>query len=115
MLNRKIEAYKEDKTSLSCFDLCKELTKLKKHSEYIWLKEVTTESLKKLVCHCLNADIKGSLEQIGKSWKLFEHKGKPMTKKQVKCVLNYALSKGYTNTGQLTDAEVDHMITPIEF
>jgi hypothetical protein len=42
----------------------------------------------------MHADIKGALAQIDKSWKAFEHKGKPMTKNQVKTVLLYANSKG---------------------
>ncbi len=59
----------------------------------------------------MNADIKGALQQINKSYRAFEHKGQPMTKRQVKAVLEYGLTKGYENTGQLTDIEVDVVIT----
>lgn len=58
----------------------------------------------------MNADIKGSLEQLDRSYKSFTHKGKRMTKNQVKNILEYGLSKGYTNTGQLSDDEVDGIL-----
>lgn len=54
----------------------------------------------------MNADIKGALEQINKSWKAFEHDGKPMTKEQVRACLTYGLSRGYEHTGQLTDDDI---------
>ena len=62
----------------------------------------------------MNADLVGALEQIEKSWKAFEHKGKPMTKEQVRKVLVYGIRKGYDNTGQLTDVEVDEVINSIK-
>ncbi|MDO6737107.1 hypothetical protein [Wenyingzhuangia sp. 2_MG-2023] len=58
----------------------------------------------------MNADIKGALEQINRSYKAFTHKGKSMTKQQVKKVLEYGIRKGYTNTGQLSDDEVDAVL-----
>ncbi len=58
----------------------------------------------------MNADLVGALEQIEKSWKAFEHKGEPMTKEQVRKVLVYGIQKGYDNTGQLTDEEVDNVL-----
>jgi len=58
----------------------------------------------------MNADIKGALTQLNKSWKAFTHKGKPMTKLQVKKVLEYGLKQGYDHTGQLTDNEVDQIL-----
>lgn len=58
----------------------------------------------------MNADIQGALNQINHSWRAFEHKGKPMTKSQVKRVLEYGLAKGYTTTDQLTEKEVDEII-----
>jgi hypothetical protein len=58
----------------------------------------------------MNADIKGALKQLNKSYRAFEHKGKSMTKEQVKMVLEYGLNKGYKHTGQLTDEEVDIII-----
>ena len=58
----------------------------------------------------MNADIKGALQQINKSYRAFIHKKKPMTKEHVKAVLEYGLKKGYTHTGQLSDYEVDAVI-----
>ena len=62
----------------------------------------------------MNADIQGALKQINKSWKAFEHNGKKLTKRQVKVILKYGLKKGYENTGQLTDEEVDTVLLAIE-
>lgn len=58
----------------------------------------------------MEADLKGALEQLDRSWKAFEHKGKPMTKLQVRAVLVYGIHKGYKSTGQLTDDEVDTVL-----
>jgi hypothetical protein len=58
----------------------------------------------------MHADLAGALEQINTSWKAFEHKGKPMTKDQVRKVLKYGLSKGYKTTAELTDDEVDKVL-----
>jgi len=62
----------------------------------------------------MKADIKGALNQLNKSYRCFEHKGMPMTKIQVKAVLEYGLKKGYSDTGQLTDSEVDEVINSIK-
>ena len=62
----------------------------------------------------MEADIVGALEQLDRSWKAFEHKGKPMTKEQVRKVLVYGIGKGYKHTGQLTDEEVDAVISTNE-
>ncbi len=59
----------------------------------------------------MNADIKGALQQLNKSWQAFVHNGKPMTKLQVKAVLEYAIKKGYEHTGQLSDSEIDSVLT----
>lgn len=58
----------------------------------------------------MQADIVGALEQLDRIWKAFEHKGKPMTKEQVRKVLVHGIQKGYEHTGQLTDEEVDSVI-----
>ena len=58
----------------------------------------------------MNADIIGALEQINRSYLAFEHKGKRMTKEQVRKVLKYGLCKGYKHTGQLSDEEVDSVL-----
>lgn len=58
----------------------------------------------------MNADCKGALSQLNKSWRTFEHKGKKMTKTEVKAVLEYAVEKGHEHTGILSDEEVDNII-----
>lgn len=55
----------------------------------------------------MNADIVGALNNINRSYRIFEHNGKSMTKAQVKKVLQYGLDKGYEHTGQITDDEID--------
>ena len=62
----------------------------------------------------MNADLKGALQQLNKSYRAFEHKGKSMTKSQVKKVLEYGIKQGYKDTGQLTDAEVDKILSDNE-
>ena len=59
----------------------------------------------------MDADIKGALEQINKSYKAFEHKGKKMSKEQVRKVLEYGLSKGFKAVSQISDDEVDILLT----
>lgn len=61
----------------------------------------------------MRADCKGALAQIDKSWKSFVHNHNPMTKAQVKAVLEYAVEKGYEHTGQLSDEEIDSVIASI--
>lgn len=58
----------------------------------------------------MNADLVGALEQLEKSWKAFEHKGKPMTKEQVRKALVYGIKKGYKHTGELTDEDIDNAL-----
>lgn len=58
----------------------------------------------------MHADIIGALEQLNKSYRAFEHKGKRMTKEEVKKVLLYAKEKGYKTTAELTDEEVDKVL-----
>jgi len=48
MLDKKIEAYKKDKTSLSTFSLIKELPIMKK-DDYSWLKDVDSTSLQQSI------------------------------------------------------------------
>lgn len=61
----------------------------------------------------MQASIQGALAQIDKSWKSFEHKGKKMTKPQVKAVLEYANQVGYTSTAELKETEVDEIIDKV--
>jgi putative transposase len=44
-LEQKTKQYQQDKANLSCFDLIKKLTKLKKQEEFRWLKDVYSQSL----------------------------------------------------------------------
>jgi hypothetical protein len=62
----------------------------------------------------MNADCKGALQNINKSWKCFVHRGKSMSKKQVKSVLEYAVKKGYDHTGILKDEEIDKILLSIK-
>jgi hypothetical protein len=59
----------------------------------------------------MNADIIGALEQLDHSWQAFEHKGKPMTKAQVRAALVLGIQKGYSHTGQIPDADIDRIIS----
>lgn len=61
----------------------------------------------------MNADIKGALTQINKSWKAFVHNGQPLTKEQVKAVLEYGLKQGYESTDQLSDQEINKIISKL--
>lgn len=55
----------------------------------------------------MNADIKGALDQINSSYRSFEHKGKRMTKEQVRKVLEHGLIMGYKHTGEIPEKEID--------
>lgn len=48
-LNKRIEAYQTLKEKLSCVDLCKMLTPLKKEEDKIWLNEVSNECLQQSI------------------------------------------------------------------
>jgi len=58
----------------------------------------------------MDADIQGALNQLNKSYRAFEHKGKSLTKNQVKTILEYGLKKGYKYTNEFSDEEVDNII-----
>lgn len=61
----------------------------------------------------MNASVNGALEQIDQSYKAFTHRGKAMTKPQVKAVLTYAKQVGYKTTAELKDEEVDEIIEKV--
>lgn len=61
----------------------------------------------------MDADIQGSIDQLERSWKCFEHNGKPMTKPQVKAVLEYGLQVGYDAVSQLKEIEIDEIIDKV--
>ena len=54
-LDKKIKAYSKDKTFLSCFDLIKELTQLKKKEEYSWLNLAGSQQLQQSISNIDNA------------------------------------------------------------
>jgi hypothetical protein len=57
------------------------------------------------------ADLKGALKQINKSYRVFEHKGEKMSKEQVRKVLQYGIDKGYKSTSELSDSEIDLVLS----
>lgn len=65
----------------------------------------------------MKANIKGALAQLNKSYRCFEHNGKPMTKAQVKKVLEFGIKAGYTNTDELKDFEIDSLLNspPLQY
>lgn len=56
------------------------------------------------------ADIQGALNQINKSYSAFTHRGRFLSKQNVKKILEYGISKGYKTTDQFTDKEVDEIL-----
>ena len=62
----------------------------------------------------MNADCKGALAQINRSYKAFVHKDQPMSKAEVKAVLEYAVQQGYEHTGMLSDEEVDTILQKLK-
>ena len=58
----------------------------------------------------MTADIKGTLERLNTAYRMFEHKGRQLQKNEVEAILRYGQRKGYTNTKQISDAEVDEVL-----
>jgi hypothetical protein len=58
----------------------------------------------------MNADILGALENINKSYKLFEHNGSRLSKEQVRKILYYGIRKGYKTTNEFLDSEIDDIL-----
>jgi len=63
----------------------------------------------------MDADIQGALNQIERSYKAFNHNGKPMTKNQVKNCLKYCLELGYEVVSQLTETDIKIALKRSEF
>ncbi len=61
----------------------------------------------------MTADIKGTLERIDTAYRMFEHNGRNLTKDEVRAILKYGQQKGYTNTGQISDTEVDEVLKAV--
>ena len=53
-LSKRIEAYQQRKERLSCVDLCKMLTDIKKEEDKIWLSEVSNECLQQSI-RCMDS------------------------------------------------------------
>jgi putative transposase len=64
-LNKKIEAYQTEQKTLSCFELTKQLTQLKKQEEYSWLKDVDSQALQMSLRNLDNAFTKFFREKAG--------------------------------------------------
>lgn len=62
----------------------------------------------------MNADVKGALAQINHSYKAFKHRGKNMTKKQVKAVLEFAVSQEYKTTDEISFIEIDTILENLQ-
>lgn len=61
----KINAYKDQNKKLSCFDLTRALTPLKKQEDYKWLCEVSNPALQQSIRHLDNAFVKFFREKNG--------------------------------------------------
>jgi len=64
-LDLKIKAYQENEIRMSCFDLMKEMTVLKKKDEYKWLYEISNPALQQSIRHLDNAFTKFFREKRG--------------------------------------------------
>lgn len=61
----------------------------------------------------MDASIRGALNHINSSWKEFTHKGKRMTKAQVKAVLEFGIDQGFEKVSQISDADIDRIISEL--
>lgn len=63
----------------------------------------------------MHADVIGAFtEMINGGHVPFQHKGKNMSRDQIIAVLGYAIFKGYEKTNELSDDEVDRVITNLK-
>lgn len=74
MLDRKVNAYKENKTSLSSMELINELPKLKKTEEYAFLNEVPSQSLQQAIRN-LDTAYTNFFRKNGSGFPKFKKKG----------------------------------------
>lgn len=58
----------------------------------------------------MNTDIQGALNQINSSFMHIRHRGKHLSKEQVRTVLEYGLAKGYKVLSEFDDNEVDEVL-----
>jgi hypothetical protein len=61
----------------------------------------------------MHADIEGALWQLNKSYRMFQHCGKSLTKSQVKTILEHGLKKGYKTTAEFKEGEVDKILSDL--
>lgn len=83
-LSKRIEAYQTKKERLSCVDLCKMLTLLKKEEYTIWLNEVSTECLQQSIRNMDSAFTRFFREKKG----FPKFKSKKDTRKSYKAINN---------------------------
>jgi len=76
-LNKRKESYLEDKKSLNYYDNANDLTLLKKDENYIWLKEINSQSLQSSLRN-LDTAYDGMINNLLKLIDFFHH---------LKCVL----------------------------
>lgn len=62
----------------------------------------------------MHADLQGALNQLGRSYRWFTHNGNPMTKDQVRAVLEYGIEKGYKTTKDLSDQEIEDVLLKLQ-
>ena len=74
MLDKKVKAYRQDKTSLSSVQLINELPSLKKHEEYAFLNEVPSQSLQQAIRN-LDTAYTNFFRKNGSGFPKFKKKG----------------------------------------
>lgn len=62
----------------------------------------------------MDAEIQGCLKHLDDSYKAFEHNNQPLHKWQVKEILEYGDSQGYTLVSQIPDEEINRIINSRE-
>lgn len=83
-LSKRIEAYQQRKERLSCVDLCKMLTNLKKEEDKLWLNEVSAECLQQSIRNMDSAFTHFFREKKG----FPKYKSKKNDRKSYKAILN---------------------------
>lgn len=89
-LNKRIEAYQQRKERISCVDLCKMLTHLKKEEDKLWLNEVSNECLQQSI-RCMDS----AFTRFFREKKGFpEYKSKKNGRKAYKAINNVCIDFG---------------------
>lgn len=100
-LNKSIKTYEESKTSFSCYELQKQLTQLKKDSEYSWLKEVDSQSLNSSI-----ADLDKAYKNFFRGLKSGQNVGFPKFKRKSASRQSYKAFNTGPNSLYLDDKHV---------